>query len=89
MKYRIKKRVKKHVCFLCGKSGVTEIHHIYNGPFRARSDINDFVMEVCPKCHREIHESDLCGQIKVSFQKSWERTHSHEEWMRVMGRSWA
>lgn len=90
MKYRCKKREKKHVCQVCGQHGVvTEIHHIYNGPYRYRSDVNDFVMEVCPECHRKIHESaEMLMHYKRKCQERFELTHSHDEWMSTMGRSW-
>ena len=89
MKYRCKKREKKHVCKVCGRSGLTEIHHIFNGPYREKSEKNDFVMEVCPECHRRIHDSaDLMKKYKVLTQRYFELTHTHEEWMALMGRSW-
>lgn len=89
MKYRCKKREKRHVCKICGRSGHTEIHHIFNGPFREKSDINDFVMEVCPECHRKLHDNaDLLREYKKRTQRFFELSHTHDEWMSLMGRSW-
>ncbi len=89
MKYRCKRREKKHICKVCGRVGTTEIHHIFNGPFRMKSDMNDFVMEVCPECHRKIHEStSLLQAYKKRCQEKYETSHSHAEWMLIMGRSW-
>ena len=42
-----KRRTKKHVCKICGKSGVTEIHHVFYGQFRKKSEKLDLVIEVC------------------------------------------
>ena len=84
-----KKRKKTHYCGYCGRYGATEIHHIFNGPYRNQSDENDFIMEVCPQCHRNIHSSyPLMSALKKMFQLRWENEHSHEEWMKIMGRSW-
>lgn len=89
MKYRCKRRVKKHVCRVCGRPCNTEIHHIFNGPYRVKSDINDFIMEVCPECHRKIHDSaSLLLHYKQDCQERYEASHTHAEWMSRMGRSW-
>lgn len=89
MKYRCKKRTKKHVCRICGRHGATEIHHIFNGSYRVRSDINDFVMEVCHDCHRKVHDdAAILLSYKQKCQADFETTHTHAEWMSRMGRSW-
>lgn len=75
---------------VCGRRGETQIHHVYGGAYRKRSEAYDFVLEVCPECHRRIHDTSLGERLKRVFQERWEATHrgGHEEWMRLMGRSW-
>ena len=89
MKVYDKRRNKKHVCQLCFKHGETEIHHIYEGAYRRRSDRNDFVIELCHKCHMEIHQDSSKGlALKRKTEEEFEQQYSHDEFVRRMGRSW-
>ncbi|NCD04924.1 MAG: hypothetical protein EOL97_02285 [Spirochaetia bacterium] len=84
-----KRRTKKHVCKICGKSGVTEIHHVFYGQFRKKSENLDLVIEVCPTCHREIHRDPKKYKwLKKKYQRQWEKNNSHENWMQIFNRSW-
>lgn len=86
---RTKKRIKKHFCKMCGMSGDTEIHHIYPGAHRKKSDEYDFVIEVCRSCHRQIHNNpDVMRALKRKTQTEFEKKYSHEEFIRRMGKSW-
>lgn len=86
-----KRRVKKHICQICGcASPETQIHHVFSGSYRAMSERNDFVLELCPRCHRQLHDnSSYALHVKKMYQLRWESQHSHDEWMRLAGRSWA
>ena len=89
MKKRDKVRRKTHRCRICGAYGVTQIHHIFSGRWRQRSEANDFVIELCPKCHRTAHLSASFGDaLKHDAQLEYLETHSLEEWMELMGKSW-
>lgn len=86
---RTKKRIKKHFCKMCGMPGDTEIHHIYPGAHRKKSDDYDFVIEVCRFCHRSIHDNpDVMRALKRKTQIEFEKKYSHEEFIRRMGKSW-
>ena len=86
---RDKRRDKKHVCRICNKFGITQIHHIFYGQFRNKSEKLDLVIEVCPECHRKIHDNPKeFAQIKEVAQRTWEAEHSHEAWMNIFHRSW-
>lgn len=86
---RVKKRSKKGFCRMCGTVGATEIHHVYPGAYRLKSDKNDFVIELCHACHMSIHDDpEKMRALKESTQKAFEKQHSHEEFVRRMGRSW-
>ena len=86
---RAKKRIKKHWCAMCGLHGETEIHHIYPGAHRKKSDEYDFVIEVCHSCHRRIHDDpEVMRALKRDTQKQFEEKYSHEEFMRRMQKSW-
>ena len=89
MKKRDKVRRKTYRCRICGAYGVTQIHHIFSGRWRQRSEANDFVIELCPKCHRTAHLSASFGDaLKHDVQLEYLETHSLDEWMDLMGKSW-
>ena len=45
-------------CFLCGKWGPTEEHHIFGGPCRKISDRYGLVVHLCIDCHHtKVHNS--------------------------------
>lgn len=90
---RDRPRKKRGVCAHCGKAGVTQIHHIFGGAYRGRSEANDFVVELCPACHRLMHDTSIGLELQRAFQRKWERMHKDlddpgAEWIRLMGKSW-
>lgn len=38
-------------CFLCGRSGAIQEHHIFPGPLRKWSDRYGLTVDLCPQCH--------------------------------------
>lgn len=40
-------------CFLCGKYGPVERHHVFPGPFRKKSEQYGLVVDLCHNCHNE------------------------------------
>ncbi len=81
-----KARKKKGVCSRCGHFGVTEIHHIFGGSFRAISEKEDLVAELCVACHHEMHDYPESGRkLKKKAQKEWEARegNSREKWMEL------
>lgn len=86
---RDKARKKTHRCRVCGAYGVTHIHHIFGGRWRSRSEANDFVIELCPSCHLMAHgNAGFSKSLRHDCQLEYLETHSLEEWMGLMGRSW-
>lgn len=90
MRKRDKVRRKKHRCQVCGTCGVTQIHHIFPGPLRRISEREDFVIELCPACHRKAHtDADFSYALKHDAQLEWlENGHTMDEWMGMMHRNW-
>jgi len=86
---RDRTRAKKHRCRLCGAYGDTHIHHIFGGPFRKISERYNFVIELCPKCHREVHRNaSMAEALKHDAQLEWLEEHSLEEWLEIIPRNW-
>lgn len=40
-------------CFLCGRYGPVERHHVFPGPFRQKSEKYGLVVDLCHWCHNE------------------------------------
>ena len=83
----------KESCYLC--EGRAEcVHHIYYGSKqRAASDKNGFVVPLCNRCHNmgdnSVHfnpKKDLF--LKQRCQKEFEKTHTREEFMRIIGKNY-
>ena len=81
-------------CFFCGERGQLETHHIFFGnPGRQISEKHGFKVRLCPAWHR-LNENrphrnravDL--ELKQRCQKEYEKTHSREEFIRLIGRNY-
>ena len=82
-------------CFICGKWGPLETHHVFNGPFRKKSDRMGYVVELCHWCHNEpplgVHfNADLDNALKAYFQDIAMKEHgwTKEDFIRDFGRSY-
>lgn len=79
-------------CFICG-SGCVHKHHIFFAANRKISEENGFWVYLCPMHH---NMSD-CGvhfnkkfeiELKQLCQKEFEKTHSREEFMSLIGKNY-
>lgn len=81
----------KDRCFICGRTW-TEEHHIYRGSNRKASDKNGFVVYLCPEHHRGIkgvhHWPELDRHFMEACQKIFEKDHSREEFMAIIGKNY-
>lgn len=84
-------RDQTHRCFMCGKEGRMECHHVFFGKNRKISDKNGFIVHLCRKCHRE--ENGVHGKnghlmdiyLKKNLQLEYEKTHTRQEFMSLIG----
>lgn len=88
-------RTEPGICYECGMSGQTELHHIiYGTGMRAISDREGLTCYLCVECHRGtngVHGKNgnaLNRELKRIAQQRWEFLHSHEEWMNMIGRNY-
>lgn len=69
-------------CFICGKVGRTERHHIFGGAMRKKSEEYKLVVDLCHNCHNEppygVHhckelmdELHKWGQKKAMQENGW------------------
>lgn len=86
-------RTEPGECYICRRHTETALHHIYYGPKRKMSDENGFTVFLCPDCHQygsqavhRCHDTDL--KLKARCQRVYEKTHSRDEFMALVGRNY-
>lgn len=80
---------RENVCFICGKQGRMEKHHMLHGPYRKAADRFHLVCHLCRDCHQALHDKGLHDrELQVIAQRTFERMYGHTEFMQVFGKSW-
>lgn len=79
-------------CVKCGNPRVHK-HHIFGGARRNISEKNGFWMYLCAAHHNMSDEgihfnASFDRKAKAFCQKVYERSHSHEEFMALIGRNY-
>lgn len=80
-------------CVKCGSERDIHKHHIYGGSRRHTSEKHGFWMYLCAAHHNMsdagIHfDADFDLKAKQYCQRKFEATHSHEEFMAIIGRNY-
>ena len=81
-------------CYLCQSKVLLEEHHIFPGnPGRKISERNGFKVYLCHYCHNEppfgVHfNRENMDKLKADCQRKYEETHSHNEFMKLIGRNY-
>jgi hypothetical protein len=80
-------------CFVCGYTQGLHRHHIYGGRNRKISEKQGFVVYLCGYHHnlsdKGVHfDSELDLKIKAQAQRIFEKEHTREEFMELIGRSY-
>lgn len=44
-----------HECFLCGSTYQMELHHVFGGANKSKSEEDELMVWLCRKCHHEVH----------------------------------
>lgn len=69
---------QKHICFLCGRYGPTEVHHIFGGVANRRlSEQDGLWVYLCPDCHNRppngVHfNPNNMKRLHIAGQSRWE-----------------
>ena len=75
-------------CYICGKQK-DDIHEIYAGAKRMISIKNNFCIPICRECHQEIQNNEVKMLVyKMMCQKVYEKTHTREEFIKLIGRNY-
>ena len=80
-------------CYICGKQTSLHLHHVFRGRNRSISDENGFVVYLCETHHTDgnfgVHaRKDLNEWLMQKTQRAYEETHSREEFIKLIGRSY-
>jgi hypothetical protein len=82
---RDKKVVKAGKCDGCHKNFKhLDPHEVYGGSNRKRSIEHGFVKMLCRKCHGD---NKVLQRLKVEVQKEYEKNHTREEFIKIIGKS--
>lgn len=82
------------VCFLCGRYGQMETHHIFGGnPNRRLSEKYGLKVHLCFRCHRDNKEGVHGNQKKMDQlhrigQKAFEEKYSREKFMEIFKKNY-
>lgn len=83
---RDKEIVKSGICENCGKfSQRLDPHEIYGGSNRKRSIKYKFIKLLCRECHSN---ENIINQLRIDTQKEYEKTHTKEEFIKLIGKSY-
>lgn len=83
---RDKEIVKNGICEFCGKfSKRLDPHEVYGGSNRKRSIKYKFIKLLCRECHSN---ENIINQLRIDTQKEFEKTHTKEEFIKLIGKSY-
>lgn len=80
-------------CYVCGAVSGLHRHHIYAGSNRKVSEANGFTVWLCAAHHNMsdagVHfDRALDLHLKQEQQREYEKTHSREDFMRLIGKNY-
>ena len=81
-------------CYLCGKYGPVERHHVFQGAYRKKAERHGFVVNLCHFCHNEPpdgvhHNKENRLLLRRIAQEEFEKNiGTREEFMRTFGRNY-
>lgn len=85
-KQRDKNLTKEGICECCGKySERLDPHEIYGGSNRKRSIKYKFIKLICRECHSN---DNKIMQLRADTQKEYEKNHSREEFIKIIGKNY-
>ena len=87
-------RDMKNQCFICGKTGYTERHHIYGSANRKYSEQYGLTVYLCPECHRTSEISAHRNkEVRITLQRIGQRTFekkcgSRDKFTEIFGKNY-
>ncbi len=80
-------------CYICGRTGHMEVHHMMHGANRRNADRYGLTVHLCRDCHtagtHAVHRDRTVDLYLIRLaQETFEKKWGHDEWMRVFGRNY-
>lgn len=80
-------------CYLCGKMTGLSVHHVFGGVAnRPISEKYGLKVWLCHECHTGTDGAQYDKlknlRLKQDAQFAYERTHSRNEWMKLIGKNY-
>lgn len=80
-------------CYLCGRQTGLEMHHVFGGVAnRKLSEKNGLKVWLCHECHTgnagAQYDAAKNRRLKAEAQMVFEKTHTHAEWMKIIGKNY-
>lgn len=82
-------------CAICGSTQWLEVHHVYNGPFRKKSERFGAVVDLCHFCHNEPpngvhHNAENMRKLKAIYQEKIMEEYgmTERDFIREFGKSY-
>ena len=77
-------------CYICGRWGQTEEHHMIHGTAgRKKAEKYGLKVHLCHDCHMKLHDKGEHDRtLQCIAQDVFERNFGHEEWMRIFGKNY-
>ena len=75
-------QIETDKCYLCRQKKKLDMHHIMNGPMRAKSEEWGGYVYLCRDCHRKTHDTPkMARELKQIYQETFEILYGKELWM--------
>lgn len=80
-------------CYLCGKYGPVERHHVFQGAYRKKAERHGYVVNLCHFCHNEPpmgvhHNKENRIALRQTCQRKYEQTHTRDQFIAEFGRNY-
>ena len=83
---RDKDIIKEGICEFCSNySKKLDPHEVYGGSNRKRSIKHKFIKLICRECHSN---ENIINQLRTETQKEYEKNHTREEFIKLIGKSY-
>lgn len=76
-------------CAYCGYNRSIELNEVFEGKNRQASMLNGFIVPLCHNCHTMFHNNrEFSLYYKKMFQKEYEKSHTREDFIKLIGRNY-
>lgn len=75
-------------CYVCHDPAIARHEIFYGSPNRKTSKACGFWVGLCPKHHEFYHNKDALKALKRECQEEFEKTHTREEFVALIGKNY-